>query len=276
VSWSTIGTAWTFPVPVLLLLLACLVRLHLAGRKSCPQRARADGCTLAAMGLVLVAFMSPLDRASDVLLSAHMVQHMLLIFGVAPLLAVGRPWRTWRHALPRSWNVSVTRAIRAVRGGSPRLRTASLAAAAAVCTLWFWHIPAVYDAAVEHQAVHALEHLSFVVSWTALWSSVRHEVKRGRTPLALGMLAVASMAGNALGMLLLFTGPWYLRVHAQTRMLGLSSVQDQQLAGIEMWVLPGFALTGVMARLFLAWLRDLPSHEQAQELTPTSRSASRA
>jgi putative membrane protein len=126
--------------------------------------------------------------------------------------------------------------------------------------LWFWHLPAMYDLAVRHDAVHVVEHVTLVASWTALWSIVRREVRRGRTPVALAMLATASASGNALGMLLVFTaGNWY-SVHQWTERLGLSQAADQQLAGMIMWVVPGFGVIVLMGRLFLHWLQtDQPA-----------------
>lgn len=242
--WHDVPGAWpTDPVTALAVvavgLALALARAHRRGA------ARSDW--IAAIGLV-AALLTPLDALADRLFSAHMVQHLVLMFVVAPALAVSRPWLVALQRVPSAHARSVLRVRRAIRA-----RAAVGAAIVAVAVLWWWHLPWWYDAAVDHESIHALEHASLLVGWTALWSAVRGAVRRRRAPVALGMLAVVSASGNALGMLLVFTTTrWYDDRGAAS--FGLSPMADQQLAGALMWIGPGLGLVGLMATIFLRWL----------------------
>jgi cytochrome c oxidase assembly factor CtaG len=192
--------------------------------------------------VLLLALVSPLDRlGDDYLLSAHMVQHDLLIWIVPPLLILGLPRRTVDRLLAPAWVARVERVL-----GRP-----ALAWVIGVGVLAVWHLPALYDAAVEHETLHVIEHLSFLVSASIFWWVVFAPPERQRTP-PLGLLVYLVTAGVAcslIGIVIVFapTGlyPVYLRPDDSLRLLpvirnqwGLDPRVDQQLAGMLMWI-PG-------------------------------------
>src|SRR5206468_3429387 len=112
---------------------------------------------------LVVALVSPLDALSGALFAAHMVQHELLIVVAAPLVVLGAPAIALMWLLPPSPRKSVFEAIR---------RPAVLAAWAAITApatawllhavaLWIWHLPELYEAALEDGYMHAAQHISF-------------------------------------------------------------------------------------------------------------------
>ncbi len=126
-----------------------------------------------------LAVASPLDTWADASLPAHMVQHIALIFFVAPLLLIGAPiWPVWR-ALPRRFRRSLLRWFlerRWARNIGTRVGVILDRPVGAwvifVVTLLFWHIPFFYDLALEHNSVHAVEHITFLATACVFWAQV--------------------------------------------------------------------------------------------------------
>ena len=169
---------------------------------------------------IAVALLAPLDDT----LTAHMVQHVLLIGIAAPALAL---------ALPTA----------RVDGG----RWYALAAAAVVTQSVIvvgWHAPAAFDAALRTDPLHGLEHLSMLGGATALWW-----VLAGTRPLrgeSVVALFLSTLPLTALGVgLLLSTSPWYAAYR---------TVSDQQVAGAVMWGVGGALTVFQGVALFVAWL----------------------
>jgi putative membrane protein len=133
---------------------------------------------------------------------------------------------------------------------------AALVAHAAI--LWLWHFPAFYEAAIGHELLHALEHFAFVGSAFWFWTTIIPA--RRRSPAPVRILAVFGnlLQGGALGVLLLFASRSLYGVHAGGAAIwGLTPLEDQQLAGVLMWVPPGIVYFSVMAVLFARWLRQV-------------------
>ena len=111
--------------------------------------------------MLLIALVSPIDAlGEDYLFSMHMVQHILL-GDIAPLLLL--------LSLSRVIMRPATRRLTAVERALGRLPTRSTVIAALDRLLYFWHIPAMYDAALNHSGVHALEHACFFTAGIAVW-----------------------------------------------------------------------------------------------------------
>jgi cytochrome c oxidase assembly factor CtaG len=114
--------------------------------------------------------------------------------------------------------------------------TATLVQAAA---LWLWHAPALFDRALASDGWHVAQHLSFLVSALFFWSAVLKRRPRNHGAAALCLFATSLVSG-ALGAMMAFAqSPWYAG-YGRLGMapLGLSPMEDQQLAGMLMWV-PG-------------------------------------
>jgi cytochrome c oxidase assembly factor CtaG/cytochrome c2 len=205
---------------------------------------RASELAAAAVGIlvILAALLSPLDRLAATLLCAHMVQHTLLTLVAAPLLALARPLAVIATALPP--RAALPRALMRCRPRAP------LAWAAHGLALWAWHVPPLYDRALASPVLHALEHVTLLGTAVLLWWSV----SRRRRPLAGALwLFTTALHTSVLGAVMtLAPRPWFPE-HAGG--LGLSALEDQQLAGLVMWVPAGTLLTGFALALLAAWFR---------------------
>ncbi len=214
----------------------------------------------AGWAMLAIAVLSPLHAAGSVLLSAHMVQHEVLVLLAAPLLVLGRP------VVPALWAVSPRMRNRmGVVGRFPAVRltwrwlTRPLDAALVHgVAIWIWHAPPAYEAAVRSPALHAAEHATFLLTALLFWWSVlHHRSSRVRDGQAITAVFLSALHTGALGALLAFSdGLWYPVYAATTGPWGLSPVEDQQLAGLIMWI-PGGAIY-VIAGLFLAarWMGE--------------------
>jgi cytochrome c oxidase assembly factor CtaG len=205
--------------------------------------------------LVLLALASPLDALSEALVSAHMVQHLVLVACAAPLLAWGRPSVVALHGLPGRVRAAARRLAgqTAVRWVLRGVRAPLGALLAHTVALWFWHIPGFYEAALRVPALHWLQHLTFLGTALVYWGAVWHGRRNGGVVLLL--LFAGATQGVLLGALLtLAPAPWYQLPDAAAGGFGLDPLDDQRLAGLLMWV-PGAAVY-LGAALFVgaSWL----------------------
>jgi hypothetical protein len=189
-----------------------------------------------------------------------MAQHELLMVVAAPLMALSAPLVALLWALPADLRRRVIagatrRPIAAAWGALTAPPVAWLLHAVA---LWVWHLPALYGAALEHEAVHAVQHLCFFGTAALFWWGLVH----GRYgPLGYGAavlyLFATGLHSGVLGALLGFSPYiWYPAYAATSEAWGLTPLEDQQLAGFLMWVPAGlvFALAGL--GFFAAWLLE--------------------
>lgn len=207
----------------------------------------------AAMATVVVALVSPLDPLSEILFSAHMTQHVLLTLVAAPLFALSSPLQVMGWGLTSGgrrragrWHGRVRRLV-----AHPGLPGVGLGVFTVVFTLW--HLPALYDAALRNDAVHAAEHVTMLGSALAFWGPI---VRPRRTNPGAGvvLLFISMIASGVLSALLVFAPtPWY--AHDSTLRWGLTPLQDQQAAGAVMWVLGGTIYVVSGAVVLMRWLR---------------------
>jgi putative membrane protein len=195
---------------------------------------------------LVAALVSPLDPLGSQLFSAHMVQHELLMVVAAPLLVLGRPLATWTWALAPAQRRVVGRWVQS-RGWTAlwKVLTDPLVAwALHAIALWAWHIPALFNGALEHEGLHILQHFSFFGTALFFWWAVLGHDPRGRYAPghSAAYLFTTMMHTAALGALLsLAPTPWYAPYIAQAAALGFDPVEDQQLGGLVMWVPAGLA-----------------------------------
>ncbi|MDB4906908.1 MAG: hypothetical protein JWO05_1692 [Gemmatimonadetes bacterium] len=196
-----------------------------------------------------VALVSPLDALGAQLFSAHMVQHEVLMLLAAPLMVTGRPLAAWAWALPAPWRKRLPASLhRAWLARSWSAITDPLAAwALHALALWLWHVPALFEAALHNEGVHALQHASFLATALLFWWAVLGpDTRARRAGLALLLLFTTMLHTGALGALLaLAPTPWYPPYVDSAVALGLDPVQDQQLGGLIMWIPGGVAYLGV-------------------------------
>ena len=196
-----------------------------------------------------VALLSPLDRWSDILFSAHMAQHEILMLVSAPLMVAGRPFLAAVHVFP-----FLGRAKRACDFLTGPVTVLILHAV----VLWVWHVPALFEAALHSETVHAIQHLGFFVTAALFWWALLHG-RYGRLGYGVGVVYVflTAMHTQILGALLTFTSRiWYPTHAARTVAAGGNAVGDQQLAGVLMWIPFGVVFLFIALALFAAWLGE--------------------
>lgn len=240
--WST----WAFePVPLGAAVVA--VAFFLQGWLRLRERGRTDHAGWDRLALfvggvvvVLVGIVSPLDPiAEEYLQSAHMLQHVLIAdVGIALLiLAVRGPLTVF--FLPRPL-VRVVARSRLLRGAARWVTRPAVTVVVWVAVLVVWHVPALYEKALEDVFVHDLEHLSFIVVGTLVWIQLIDPMRHRRLTVGerIGLAAVIFWAGQILAYVIVFDpNPLFQAyVEQDERLLGLSPLTDQKIAGVLMMV----------------------------------------
>lgn len=253
-------SAWTFD-PLVVSAVALTGWWFGAGVRSAWRSAGRGGAVSAgqvaafalALVTIVVALVSPVDAASDLLFSVHMTQHVLLTLVAAPLFVLAAPLQVMGWGLPPGprraagrWQGRLRRLL-----WHPALPGVGLTVFTAVYVLW--HVPVLYDAAITNDVVHALEHATMVGAALAFWAPI---VRPRRTNPGVGVLLlfISMIASGILSALLVFAPVgWY--GHDATAAWGLSRLEDQQAAGAVMWVLGGAIYVGAGAAAVMRWLR---------------------
>jgi putative membrane protein len=277
VAFAHVSTAWEAPPAVLFasaLAAVLFVQAFVRLRRRRTDHAPWTRALLFAAGLALLVLplLSPLDAAGDDrLLSAHMLQHILIGDAAVALLVVSVRGPLLFFLLPPP----VLRPLASFR--PLRVLLSFLLQPLVSLGLWAtailaWHVPRVYDYAAAHPLVHDLEHVSFVagglLAWTQLVDPARHGRLRRpqRIFFALAMLALAQ---PVVDFLLFSSGPEYARyAHQSDRLFGLSPLTDQRLAGTVMMVEQLLTLGVCVAILLRPYLRERRARVRRPVLSP--------
>jgi putative membrane protein len=224
------------------------------------------------MGLIVlfIALVSPLDALSDELFSAHMVQHLLMVLVAAPFFAIGRFTLATAWAFPSRWTSRIWKEWKwgQVWNFLTRPMVVFLLHNAAI---WIWHMPRLYEASVRNEGIHFLEHFSFFFTAFLFWqvfADLTENIRMRRTArfgLGIFMIFGTMLVSGFLGVLITFSPYiWYPVYDHETALYGLTALEDQQLAGVIMWVPSGVvylvAVLGVMGR----WLFTMEALENPQ------------
>jgi cytochrome c oxidase assembly factor CtaG len=206
---------------------------------------------------LLAALVTPIDGlGEDYLFSVHMFQHVLL-GDIAPLLLL--------LSLSRVILRPVTRRLMGVERALGPLASPITAIVIWLGTMYLWHLPALYDAAIQHPLVHAVEHLSFFAAGIALWWPLVQPVpmRHGLTGLQpLAYIAGAKGGLAALGLVLAWSSTAFYPFYENApRIWGLTAVEDQNVAGVIMMVEQSLTLVMVLVWVFV---RMLTRSEQEQ------------
>ena len=207
-----------------------------------------------------VCLVTPVHALGSLLFWVHMTQHELLVIVAAPLMVLSRPilWFLW--ALPQRWRE---------RAGSWAKQRVVAAAWAAVTvpvfvwvlhggTLWAWHIPYLYDASVQYEWVHALQHTTFLGTALLFWWTLLHG-RHGRLTYGMGVIYCFTTAVHTslLGALMTFAQRiWYPIYAGRTAAFGLTPLEDQQIGGLIMWVPAGVIFLGLTLWLLAGWIEE--------------------
>jgi cytochrome c oxidase assembly factor CtaG len=200
------------------------------------------------------ALISPLHWLSEHLFTAHMIEHEIIMAVAAPLMAPTRPLAAMMWALPKTLRAEASAVVQAkpvalLWRTFTRPVNATLAHGAAI---WIWHAPFLFDAAVENVALHRLQHLSFLLTGLLFWWSMLRRAEYGA---AVGHLFVTMLHMSILGALIaLAPRVLYQLQTADALAFGLTPLQDQQLAGLVMWVPAGTIYAGAALVFAALWI----------------------
>lgn len=178
------------------------------------RRALALGGVAVALGAVS----PPFDAAARTTLSVHMTQHVLLVDVVAVLLGAAVVARRQPTVVATGW-----------------------IGAAATVALWSWHAPVLYEAAIRHVPLHALEHGTLLVTATAMWWAVFRSPRAGVV-----VIFATLIPATVLGALMTVSQvTWYSTYR---------DLADQQLAGVIMWGFGGVVVVALGVGVFASVL----------------------
>jgi putative membrane protein len=247
--------AWTFE-PLIVVSLAMAAWVYSRGVARVWARVgtgrvitRADALAFAGgIAALVAALVSPLDALGGTLLSAHMAQHGLLAGVAPPLLLMGRPGVAFAWGVKPVWNAApiTLSASRSMIAAIRRLSAPAFATLLHGVMLWAWHAPALFGAAVAHHWVHALQHLCFFVPAIAFWRALLDADSPRRAAVAVVAAFLTFMHTGMLGGLLTVAPePLYPPYFGRATAWGLTALEDQQLAGVLMWVPMGLPYLAV-------------------------------
>jgi putative membrane protein len=210
--------------------------------------------------VIFIALGPPLDDWSDhYLLSAHMVQHLLLVLLAAPLLLYGTP--AWllepltRNRITNTIGYWLTRPV--------------VAYALANAVFVLWHVPMFYDEALRSQPVHVFEHMTLLGTALLAWWPVLGPLPQWpRLPLPLHSLYYFAMTlpGTVVGAFITFADPGlYSPYDTARRIFGIDLATDQQAAGLLMWVAVSAIYLLLLTVSFFRWAARDGDSDSAME-----------
>jgi putative membrane protein len=247
---------WDWSLDPPLVLVADLALLYWIGsrrtitpsRKAAAQRLR-SAAFYGALVVLAIALASPLEKLSEELFWAHMVQHVLLMLVAAPLVVFAQPWvRLWR-SVPLAGRRRIAGTFMHDERAAPlRAISRTLGAPTAGLVLFTvvllgWHLPVMFDATLSSGALHALEHTLFfatsVLMFKQVIASPPLHATLNDTQRLLYVIAAMTVSWILAVVLAIAPSPLYSHyAHLTSRPGGISALADQQLAAGVMWV-PG-------------------------------------
>ena len=255
------SASWETPPAVLVgaaLAAALFAQAFVRVRARRPDHAPWSRAALFAAGLALLVLplVSPLDGlGDDELLSAHMLQHVLIGDAAAALLVVAVRGPLVFFLLPPAVLKPLAR-FRPLRALLGVLMRPLVALGIWAVVLYAWHVPRLYDYAAAHQAVHDLEHVSFVFAGILVWIQLVDPARHGRLrrPQRIFFaLALLVLAQPLIDVLIFTSSPAYPRY---TGAHGISALTDQRLAGVVMMVEQLLTLGICIALLLRPYVRE--------------------
>ena len=267
-------TDWTLDplqlAPVLLAALAYAMRARTLRRRGTPMAGYRIFLFALGILLLLAAFASPIAAIGEQeLFSFHMLQHVL-IGDLAPLfILAGLSGPMLRPLL----------AFRTVE----RLRVLAnpiVALPIWALNLYLWHVPFLYEAAVRHSAVHALEHVAFFTAGLIMWLPVLETLPApewfGTGP-KLAYIACVRVVETVLGNVFVWSGAVFYGVYARgDELWGISPLQDQGLAGAVMMIEGSIVTIVALAWLFLRMAQEGELRQELLERGLDPRAVQRA
>lgn len=218
---------------------------------------------LGATGMLGLALLSPIDRLGSLLFTMHMLQHELLAMGAAPLLLLANSLPILLWALPKPLRHAMGRCLvrdAPVRRALQTITWMPVAWPLFMVIYWGWHVPPAYEAALAHELLHDLEHLSFFGTAVVFWWPIVNPAPRMHGHIPYTFRIVYVLAALLLPMLPAMTIAFFARrvfyphYAAVPRLWGLTALEDQAAGWILMGAWEGLvfliALLALLARAF--------------------------
>jgi cytochrome c oxidase assembly factor CtaG len=228
------------------------LRARALRRRGRPVPAGRAACYATGVVLLAAAALPALDRLADRSMAAHMGEHLLL-GDLAPLFLVAGCTGAVLAPVLRRRPVA---ALRPLGHPVPAILLWALA-------LYAWHLPALYDAALRHSGIHALEHASFFTTGLLVWGALLGPLPKpawfGRAP-QLGYVVLMWLIGAALGSAFVFASAPFYAYH------GAGALGDQSAGGALMMVVQGLVGVGLFCRTFLEIWREAGERQELTEL----------
>jgi cytochrome c oxidase assembly factor CtaG len=252
---------WSFD-PWIVMPLCVIGLLYLVGTAALWRRSGAGhgialwrAASYAAGWIALAAALcSPLHQLGEHLFTFHMIEHEIVMAVAAPLVVLARPAIAALWALPVAARQLVARALRgrAVRTSWRALTRPGCATLLHGGAIWLWHVPGVFDAAVTTAWIHRVQHLSFFLTAVLFWWAL---VRINEYGIATWHLFVTMIHTSVLGALMALAPRVLYGVQtADAAQWGLTPLEDQQLAGMVMWVPAGTIYAGAALVFMALWI----------------------
>lgn len=204
----------------------------------------------------VLSTLTPLARLAEELVSAHMVQHLLLTDLAAVLIVLG---------INGAVLAPVLRALHPIRW---------VLAPLSVVVLWIagfyvWHLPVLYEGALESPLMHGAEHGTFLVTGIGKWLLLLGPAAVAAVGIAarIGLAVVSHLSVAALGNAFMWAGtPFYPAYESTALDRGISPLTDQSIAGAIMTVEGMFFTLGLGAWLLLRWAKEDTARQDLLDL----------
>ena len=263
---GAVDTSWTLSPAIIVALIGYAGVYAVRWRRSRAEGgARAAGYGRLALWLtgvvcIALALISPLGRLGEQFAVFHMVQHLLLADLAAVALTLGLTRWILRPA---------TRRLQRIEHAAGPLAHPAFGAIAYVGVMWFWHIPAMYDATLTNATAHTLEHLSFAAAgllyWWHLLSPIRSRSRMTGVGIIIYMASTKVLVGF-LGVLLAFApGLLYDGYAREGEVWGITAIEDQQAAGALMGLEQTLIMGVVLVFLFTRMLSEADREDERAE-----------
>lgn len=210
---------------------------------------------------LVIALLSPVDVLGADLFWMHMIQHMIIMTVAAPLMAAAAPDFVVIWALPLPWRKTLGKIKQRVDAWqSPwyLLWQPLVLWPLFAFILWIWHLPRFYEAALQDYWVHAFQHIGFFVIAFLFWRVLLDPISRLRLSTGMGILYLfaTSMHAMLLGVFMtLSPRVWYPSHLLTTERWGVSALEDQQVAGLIMWMPACMIYVIVTGYIFFEWFQ---------------------
>ena len=277
---ASLWLSWSWdPLAILVILLGSI--LYARGLKSLKNRRYHSSWRpwlfYGGIASLFAALVSPLDPLAEELLLAHMVQHLLLLLVAPPLILLGAPMIPVLRGIPLGLRRRLVGPF--LRSAQVRWLLATIsqplvAWGILISTAVLWHVPFAYVAALENPILHTLEHLSFSIGAHLFWWNVIDPLPlRPKLSYLIRVpyIFTATLPNFVLAAFLTYSDQvWYKPYLQSAPSFGLTAQEDQQLAGVIMWIPGSFILGTALVLALIYAVRSEQKRQEAEENAATT------